>query len=225
MRASRSMSSCDGWSKTPRSTAERIARTGAPGRDPGAARLRGRPTDRAALRGSRCSRRMCRAAARASAADGGGRARDAWPTARSRAITFPTVIGRAQGRARCRRQCGRLSHRLDRAGRRASRQPRGSSRAAGVTGPHAVALPRRRGDARAAQDQSLDRRRHRAQALSRRAADRHQGARGLRALAAGRPGLGDRRRRHRARALSRSPPDRHCRWWSAVAPRRAPRNF
>ena len=31
----------------------------------------------------------------------------------------------------------------------------------------------------------------------------HQGARGLRALAAGRPGLGHRRRRHRARALSR----------------------
>ena len=48
-----------------------------------------------------------------------------------------------------------------------------------------------------------------------RAADQHQGARGLRALAEGRPGLGHRRRRHRARALRRPAPDRACRSWSA----------
>ena len=50
-----------------------------------------------------------------------------------------------------------------------------------------------------------------------------QGARGLRALAEGRPGLRHRRRRHRARAVRRRRSCRGCRWWSAAAPRRGPR--
>ena len=80
--------------------------------------------------------------------------------------------------------------------------------AAGVTDTHVAALSRRRADARTAQEQSLDRRRHRAQALSGRAADRHQGARGIRALAEGRAGVRHRRRRHRARTLCGAAPDR-----------------
>ena len=96
---------------------------------------------------------------------------------------------------------------------------------AGVTDRSALLVPRRRRNARSAQDQSLDRRCHRAQALPRRAADPAQGARGLCALAAGRTGLRHRRRWDRAGALSRPAACGNCRSSSAVAPMRRPRIF
>ena len=59
--------------------------------------------------------------------------------------------------------------------------------------PLLAAVPRCRHRARQAQGQSLDRRRHDPETLSRPAADRHRRALGVRAVAAGRPALGDRR--------------------------------
>ena len=57
---------------------------------------------------------------------------------------------------------------------------------AGITGRSSLLFLDAGADARAALDQSVDRRRHRAQALSRPPAHRHQGAQALRALAEGR---------------------------------------
>ena len=64
--------------------------------------------------------------------------------------------------------------------------------------PLVAAVPRCRADAHPAADQSVDRASRGAQALSRPAAHRDQGAPGVRAVAEGRPRLTDRRRRHRA---------------------------
>ena len=58
--------------------------------------------------------------------------------------------------------------------------------------PLLAVVPRRRRRARQAQSQSLDRRSHRAEALSRPAPDRYRRALGVRAVAAGRPAVGDR---------------------------------
>ena len=109
---------------------------------------------------------------------------------------------------RRRRQCGRLPHRRRRAYRQPPRHPRGGPRHRRRHRHDLAVVPRCRADPRAAQDQSLDRRRHRPQAFSGRAAHHHQGARGVRALAEGWPGLGDRRRRHRGRALCGAAPSR-----------------
>ena len=79
--------------------------------------------------------------------------------------------------------------------------------------------------ARAPQGQSVDRGSDRAQALSRPPAHRDHRAPGLRAVAEGRPGRGDRRRRHRGRALRRAAFRAICRWSSAAAPRRRPSDF
>ena len=57
--------------------------------------------------------------------------------------------------------------------------------------PLVAAVPRRRHRARQAQGQSLDRRSHRAEVLSRPAPDRHRRTLGLRAVAAGWPPGGD----------------------------------
>ena len=82
-------------------------------------------------------------------------------------------------------------------------QPRRNSDHRRRDRPRLAAVPRCRRGARPAHDQSLDRRRDRAQALSRPAADHHHRAAGLRAVAEGRPRRRHRRRRHGARALRR----------------------
>ena len=76
-----------------------------------------------------------------------------------------------------------------------------------------------------ADEQSVDRRRDRAQALSRPAAHRDQGAQAVRALAEGRPRRADRRRRHRAGDFGAAALCRRCRWWSATAPNAARSDF
>ena len=68
-------------------------------------------------------------------------------------------------------------------------QPRGNSHLAGITGRSSLLFLDAGADARPAVDQSVDRASRRAQALSRPAADRDQGAQGLRALAEGGPRL------------------------------------
>ena len=138
---------------------------------------------------------------------------------------LPSVIAELRDIARRRRQCGRLPHHLDRAGRPAPADPRRHPHHRRHHRPHLAAVPRRRRGAGAAQGQSLDRRSHRAQALSGPAAYRGDRARRLRALAARRQGRGDRRRRHRGRALQRRSPSPSCRWWSAWAPKPGPRIF
>ena len=91
------------------------------------------------------------------------------------------------------RQFRRIPHRRGRHQRPQAVDPGRGARDRRRQRPLVAAVPRRRDRARQAEGQSLDRRCDGAEALSRPAPDRHRRALGLRAVAAGRPPVGDRR--------------------------------
>ena len=111
----------------------------------------------------------------------------------------------AERHPQCAGQFGRLPHHHGRHQRPQAVEPGRGARDRRRQRPLVAVVPRRRHRARQAQGQSLDRRRHHPEALSRPAADRHRRALGVRAVAAGRPAVRDRRRRRGARTLCVAP--------------------
>ena len=96
----------------------------------------------------------------------------------------------AQRHPQCARQFRRIPDHHRRHQRPQATDPGRSARDRRRQWPLVAAVPRRRRGARQAESQSLDRRRYRAEALSRPAPDRHRRTLGVRAVAAGRPAFG-----------------------------------
>ena len=206
------MSWCDGWSRTPRSIAE-LDRAGcAPGRRRRARRVRVRMRARRSGRADWLDRWLVAAALRsASAARRRHRRRSSFMLGERSATAWSRASTCRRSSTRSRTRATRLANAAGfrimsialvgpaaaHAARRSSPPPASPARPRCCSSTSSDARERLKTNPWIADATVL-------KLYPGRAADRHQGARGLRALAEGRPGVGHRRRRHRARALRRA---------------------